>query len=61
MQRLFATQLYAPSGPKVDEAGRVRLDDLEMKPEIQSAVAKIWPRASRRRTTAAQDRHRGLP
>jgi enoyl-[acyl-carrier protein] reductase / trans-2-enoyl-CoA reductase (NAD+) len=43
MQRMFATQLYAPSGPKFDDAGRVRVDDLEMKPEVQAAVARIWP------------------
>ena len=43
MQRLFATQLYAPAGPKFDEGGRVRVDDLEMKPEVQAAVARIWP------------------
>jgi enoyl-[acyl-carrier protein] reductase/trans-2-enoyl-CoA reductase (NAD+) len=43
MQRLFATQLCAPSGPKFDEAGRVRVDDLEMKPDVQAAVARIWP------------------
>jgi enoyl-[acyl-carrier protein] reductase/trans-2-enoyl-CoA reductase (NAD+) len=43
MQRLFATQLYAPGGPRVDDAGRIRVDDLEMKPEVQSAVAQIWP------------------
>jgi enoyl-[acyl-carrier protein] reductase/trans-2-enoyl-CoA reductase (NAD+) len=43
MQRLFATQLYAPSGPKFDGSGRVRVDDLEMTPEVQSAVAKTWP------------------
>jgi enoyl-[acyl-carrier protein] reductase/trans-2-enoyl-CoA reductase (NAD+) len=43
MQRLFATQLYSPSGPRLDEAGRVRVDDLEMKAEIQAAVARIWP------------------
>jgi enoyl-[acyl-carrier protein] reductase/trans-2-enoyl-CoA reductase (NAD+) len=43
MQRLFATQLYSPSGPTFDEAGRVRVDDLEMKPDVQAAVAKIWP------------------
>jgi enoyl-[acyl-carrier protein] reductase/trans-2-enoyl-CoA reductase (NAD+) len=43
MQRLFATQLYSPSGPKLDEAGRVRVDDLEMKPDVQASVAKIWP------------------
>jgi enoyl-[acyl-carrier protein] reductase/trans-2-enoyl-CoA reductase (NAD+) len=43
MQRLFATQVYAPAGPRFDESGRVRVDDLEMRPEVQAAVAKIWP------------------
>jgi enoyl-[acyl-carrier protein] reductase/trans-2-enoyl-CoA reductase (NAD+) len=43
MQRLFATQLYAPSGPRFDGSGRVRVDDLEMTPEVQAAVAKTWP------------------
>jgi enoyl-[acyl-carrier protein] reductase/trans-2-enoyl-CoA reductase (NAD+) len=43
MQRLFATQLYSPKGTKFDEAGRVRVDDLEMIPEVQDAVRRIWP------------------
>jgi enoyl-[acyl-carrier protein] reductase/trans-2-enoyl-CoA reductase (NAD+) len=43
IQRLFATQVYAPSGPTFDEAGRVRIDDLEMKPGVQAAVAAVWP------------------
>jgi enoyl-[acyl-carrier protein] reductase/trans-2-enoyl-CoA reductase (NAD+) len=43
MQRLFADHIYAPSGPVFDEAGRVRLDDKEMRPEVQAAVAAIWP------------------
>lgn len=43
MQRLFATQIYASAGPKFDESGRVRVDDLEMKPEVQASVARIWP------------------
>jgi len=46
MQRLFATQIYGPSGPRFDEGGRVRIDDLELKPEIQAAVAKIWPQVT---------------
>ena len=36
MQRLFATQLYAPGGPKLDEGGRVRLDDWEMRADVQN-------------------------
>jgi len=43
MQRLFATQLYNGKSPKFDAAGRVRVDDLEMVPEVQAAVREIWP------------------
>ena len=43
IQRLFATQMYHGSALSFDEAGRVRIDDLEMKPEIQEAVARVWP------------------
>jgi len=43
IQRLFSTQIYAPSGPTFDQLGRVRVDDLEMKPDVQSSVAAIWP------------------
>jgi enoyl-[acyl-carrier protein] reductase/trans-2-enoyl-CoA reductase (NAD+) len=43
IQRLFATQLYHGPTPKFDEAGRVRIDDLEMRPEVQDAVREIWP------------------
>jgi enoyl-[acyl-carrier protein] reductase / trans-2-enoyl-CoA reductase (NAD+) len=43
MHRLFAGQMYAPGGPKFDPSGRVRLDDLEMRPEVQAGVARIWP------------------
>lgn len=38
MYRLFATQMYNGHTPKLDEAGRVRVDDWEMRPEIQAAV-----------------------
>ncbi len=46
MQRLFATQLYNGNSPKFDTEGRVRVDDWEMRPEIQDAVSKIWPQAT---------------
>jgi enoyl-[acyl-carrier protein] reductase / trans-2-enoyl-CoA reductase (NAD+) len=35
--------MYNGNKPKFDEAGRVRVDDWEMRPEIQAAVAGIWP------------------
>lgn len=43
MHRLFATQMYNGRTPQFDEAGRARVDDWEMRPEIQAAVSKIWP------------------
>jgi enoyl-[acyl-carrier protein] reductase / trans-2-enoyl-CoA reductase (NAD+) len=46
IQRLFATHMYNGSTPKFDKAGRVRIDDWEMRPEIQDAVREIWPRVT---------------
>ena len=44
--RLFTTQMYNGRTPKFDELGRVRVDDWEMRAEIQSAVREIWPRVT---------------
>ncbi|HRI81476.1 MAG TPA: trans-2-enoyl-CoA reductase family protein [Opitutaceae bacterium] len=43
MHRLFATQMYNGATAKFDAAGRVRVDDWEMRPEVQAEVVKIWP------------------
>lgn len=43
IDRLFRTQMYGGTGLQFDDAGRVRIDDWEMQPDIQAAVAKIWP------------------
>lgn len=40
--RLFAKQLYNGNTPKLDEAGRIRIDDLEMSPDIQKTVSGLW-------------------
>ena len=45
MYRLFAEKLGADGKPvsgAVDGEGRIRLDDLEMRPEIQDEVTKLW-------------------
>ncbi|MBI5766740.1 MAG: trans-2-enoyl-CoA reductase family protein [Verrucomicrobia bacterium] len=55
MQRLFATQMYGGHTPKFDEAGRVRVDDWEMRPEIQAAVREIWPRITTENLAAETD------
>ncbi|MGF1656954.1 MAG: enoyl-ACP reductase FabV [Verrucomicrobiales bacterium] len=41
IQRLYADRLL--SDPQLDAEGRIRIDDWEMRPEIQAAVAEIWP------------------
>ena len=53
--RLFATRLYDRSAPPPDEAGRVRIDDWEMRPEIQAEVAAIWPQATTENLEALTD------
>lgn len=46
IHRLFTTHMYDGKSPQFDEAGRVRVDDWEMRPEIQNAVREIWPRVT---------------
>lgn len=53
--RLFATHMYNGHSPKFDEAGRVRIDDWEMRPEIQNAVREIWPRVTTETLAAETD------
>jgi enoyl-[acyl-carrier protein] reductase/trans-2-enoyl-CoA reductase (NAD+) len=55
IQRLFATQMYHGKTPAFDEAGRVRIDDWEMRPEIQNAVREIWPRVTTENLAAETD------
>ncbi|MBI5381519.1 MAG: trans-2-enoyl-CoA reductase family protein [Opitutae bacterium] len=42
IQRLFAKQLYNGSALNFDDGGRVRIDELEMAPDIQAGIAPIW-------------------
>jgi enoyl-[acyl-carrier protein] reductase/trans-2-enoyl-CoA reductase (NAD+) len=46
IQRLFATQLFGAGAPTLDTEGRIRIDDREMRPEIQDAITKIWPQVT---------------
>ncbi len=45
IQRLFADKLYNGSEVPVDEKGLIRIDDLEMREDIQAEVAKLWQTA----------------
>ncbi len=46
MVRLFHERLYAGGEIPVDELGRVRVDDWEMRPDIQSEVRELWEKVS---------------
>ncbi len=45
IQRLYADRLFREEVP-VDAEGRIRIDDWEMKPEVQSKVAELWDLAT---------------
>jgi enoyl-[acyl-carrier protein] reductase/trans-2-enoyl-CoA reductase (NAD+) len=55
IQRLFSTQLYGGQGLQFDDQGRVRIDDWEMRPEIQAEVAQIWPQVTTENLAALTD------
>ena len=46
IQRLFADHYASPEGPKLDEKGRVRIDDWEMRPDVQAEVAGMWDKVT---------------
>ena len=43
IQRLFATRLYIDGEVVTDENGLIRLDDWEMREDVQQIVADLWP------------------
>ena len=42
IQRLYQERLYTGNEVPVDESGRIRIDDLEMRADVQEKVAKLW-------------------
>ncbi|MFT4837051.1 MAG: enoyl-[acyl-carrier protein] reductase/trans-2-enoyl-CoA reductase (NAD+) [Psychromonas sp.] len=44
--RLFSTQLYKQDGstPETDSARRIRLDDWELRADVQQACKELWPK-----------------
>ncbi|QIQ20901.1 enoyl-ACP reductase FabV [Zophobihabitans entericus] len=42
IQRMFSTKLYCGKTPDTDEEHRLRLDDWELRPEVQDACGAIW-------------------
>jgi enoyl-[acyl-carrier protein] reductase/trans-2-enoyl-CoA reductase (NAD+) len=46
IDRLFRDQMFGGNGLVFDDAGRVRIDDLEMQPDVQAEVAALWPQVT---------------
>jgi enoyl-[acyl-carrier protein] reductase/trans-2-enoyl-CoA reductase (NAD+) len=42
MYRLYRDFLFSENSPKVDAKGRIRIDDWEMRPDVQREVAALW-------------------
>jgi enoyl-[acyl-carrier protein] reductase/trans-2-enoyl-CoA reductase (NAD+) len=55
MRRLFADFLCAGRPPKLDEARRLRLDDREMRSDVQADVAALWPQVTTENLRAITD------
>lgn len=46
IQRLFAERLYNGHEIPTDDKGRIRIDDLEMREDVQLSVARLWTEAT---------------
>jgi enoyl-[acyl-carrier protein] reductase / trans-2-enoyl-CoA reductase (NAD+) len=46
MQRLFSERLYSKNGIALDDKGRIRVDDWEMRDDVQKEVAILWEQAT---------------
>ncbi|RNI32884.1 trans-2-enoyl-CoA reductase family protein [Rufibacter immobilis] len=46
MDRLFRERLYTGGEVAVDEKGRIRVDDWEMRDDVQAQVATLWEQAN---------------
>ncbi|OGS62362.1 MAG: trans-2-enoyl-CoA reductase [Flavobacteria bacterium GWF1_32_7] len=42
IQRLYADRLYTGNEVPTDEKGRIRIDDWEMRADVQERIAKLW-------------------
>ena len=55
INRLFRTQLYKSGGPELDANQRIRMDDWELRDDVQNAVKDIWPRVTTENLFALTD------
>lgn len=55
IDRLFREHLYSASPQPRDAEGYIRVDDLEMQPELQKAIEALWPQITTENLTTLTD------
>lgn len=55
MVRLFKDRLYTGKAVPTDEDGRIRIDELELRPDVQGRVDELWNKASTENITSIGD------
>ena len=55
IQRLFAQRLYSGNGVPTDDKGRIRIDDWEMRDDIQERIKELWAKATSENLTQIGD------
>jgi enoyl-[acyl-carrier protein] reductase / trans-2-enoyl-CoA reductase (NAD+) len=55
IQRLFADRLYSGKDVPTDEKGRIRIDDWEMRDDVQERVKTLWEQATTESLTQIGD------
>jgi len=46
VNRLFRTQMYKDGGAELDDAARIRMDDWELRDDVQNKVKALWPQVN---------------
>lgn len=46
IQRLYQERLFTGAAMLTDEKGRIRIDDLEMRDDVQQQIAELWAKAT---------------
>ena len=46
INRMFRSQLYRDGGAELDAAARIRMDDWELRDDVQDTVKQLWPQVT---------------
>ena len=46
INRMFRTQMYKDGGAELDDTARIRMDDWELRDDVQNKVKELWPQVN---------------